>query len=357
MAPTPPRHSDFHHANIQHPAKVWVIAEIGVNHDGSVARATELIHAAAKAGAHAVKFQLFRPDRLLSAQAQLAQYQKSQTSPTPPQNPRSLLAKLTLTPDDLQPLRDATQAAGMAFVVTPFSLEDVADLKSLDIDAVKIASPDAVNLPLLEATAQLNKPLWISTGTCDLNELDAAAKLVQQTNGALFQCVSAYPTPDASAALGGVIALKNRFPELRIGYSDHTADQDTGALAVAAGACVLEKHLTHDPTAPGPDHAVSLDPAALGHYIAAAKRAAVRLGPLTKICQPLETDVRKVSRQSLCLTRDLPAGHRLTPADLTIKRPGTGLPAAALTATLGRTLKRAVTRDNLLHEADLAPQT
>jgi len=253
-----------------------------------------------------VKFQLFRPADLLSADATLAAYQEGQADA-----PRDLLEKVALRTAALGPLRDEAHAAGLAFVVTPFSVADVADLAALNVDAVKIASPDAVNPMLLEAAAGLQRPLWVSTGTCEASELDDAAAHAAEADGALLQCVSAYPTPDAAAALGGIAALRARYPALRIGYSDHTADEDTGALAVAAGACLLEKHLTHDPAAPGPDHAVSLDPAALGRYVAAAHRAAVRLGPAAKTCQTIEQDVRAVSRQSLCAARDLPAGHRL----------------------------------------------
>lgn len=346
MPPAP----DFHHADARRPARVAVIAEIGVNHDGNPATAVELIRAAAHAGADAVKFQLFRPAELLSADAALAGYQAGRAA-----SARDLLDPLSLAPETLARLRDAAHTAGLAFAVTPFSVTDAADLARLGVDAVKIASPDAVNPPLLEAAAGLGCPLWVSTGTCRDDELDDAARHAAATpGGALLQCVSAYPTPDHAAALGGIAALRQRFGHLPVGYSDHTADEDTGALAVAAGACLLEKHLTHDPTAPGPDHAVSLDPDALGRYIAAARRAAVRLGPTTKTCQRIEQDVRTVSRQSLCATRDLPAGHQLVAGDLTVKRPGTGLPAVAYRTTLGRTLSRPVTANHLLVPADLA---
>ena len=339
---------DFHHADANRPARVAVIAEIGVNHDGDPAVAQALIRAAAHAGADAVTFQLFRPADLLSADATLAAYQEGQADA-----PRDLLEKVALRTAALGPLRDEAHAAGLAFVVTPFSVADVADLAALKVDAVKIASPDAVNPMLLEAASGLQRPMWVSTGTCEASELDDAAAHAVEADGALLQCVSSYPTPDHAAALGGIAALRARYPALRIGYSDHTADEDTGALAVAAGACLLEKHLTHDPAAPGPDHAVSLDPAALGRYVAAAHRAAVRLGPATKTCQTIEQDVRAVSRQSLCAARDLPAGHRLAAGDLVVKRPGTGVPAAAYRATLGRTLARPVTADRLLQPADL----
>lgn len=340
----------FATADADHAARVMVIAEIGVNHDGQPDRAAELLAAAAEAGADAVKFQLFRPDRLLSAEALLATYQDGQAD-----DARALLDALTLPLDAMRQLRETARQLGLQFLVTPFSLGDVADLQSLDVDAVKIASPDAVNTPLLEAAAQLGKPMFISTGTCDLEELGPAAELAPHTGGALLQCVSAYPTPDPDAALGGIAVLNDRFG-LRgaVGYSDHTAALDTGALAVAAGACVLEKHLTHDRSAPGPDHAASIDPADFAAYVAAVRRASAMLGPRRKTCTAVERDVQKVSRQSVCAVRDLPAGHVLTRSDLDVKRPGTGIPARQLDGVVGRRLARPVKDDHLLHTEDLA---
>ncbi|MEX0744544.1 MAG: N-acetylneuraminate synthase family protein [Phycisphaeraceae bacterium] len=332
------------------PPRVWVIAELGVNHDGCVDRAIALTRAAKVAGADAVKLQRFEPERLLSNQAQLAGYQAGQAA-----DAGALLRSLTLDLDAMRAVRHAAHAAGLAFVVTPFSLPDVADLAALGADAVKLASPDAVNLPLLREASGLGVPMLLSTGTCELAELEPAAALLKQhaPGGCLIQCVSSYPTPAEAAALGGIAALADRFG-LPVGYSDHTQSMLTGALAVAGGAVVLEKHLTHDRTAKGPDHATSLEPDALAEYVAQARLATAMLGPRAKTLLPIERDVQQVSRQSLCATRDLPAGHVLSRDDLTIKRPGTGLPAAQLDQTLGKRLARAVQDNDLLQLDDLA---
>jgi N-acetylneuraminate synthase/N,N'-diacetyllegionaminate synthase len=331
-------------------ARVMVIAELGVNHDGQVALAERLVDAAADAGADAVKVQLFHPDRLLSNQSLLASYQQSAA-----EDPRALLGGLALGVAQLRPIAARARRRGLRFLVTPFSLPDVEDLAALDADAIKIASPDAVNLPLLEACATLGRPLLISTGTCTLDELAPAAMRLREhaPGGALLHCVSSYPTPRGDAALGAIRVMREAFG-LPIGYSDHTPDLDTGALAVAGGAIVLEKHLTHDKAAPGPDHAASITPEELRDYIRRAREAAAMLGPAAKRVLPIEADVQKVSRQSLCATRDLPAGHTLGADDLTIKRPGTGLPAARLAATIGRTLARPVAANDLLGPDDLA---
>jgi N-acetylneuraminate synthase/N,N'-diacetyllegionaminate synthase len=337
----------FGHAEAQRAARVGVIAEIGVNHDGDVGRAEALVRAAAGAGADAVKLQCFRPGRLLSADARLAGYQAGQAV-----DAAGLLERLTLGPAELADLAEVTRGLGLRFVLTPFSLEDLDDLASIGVDAVKVASPDAVNTPLLEASAGLGRPMLISTGTADLDELGPAAAAVAARGGALLQCVSAYPTPEPDAALGGIAAIRQRFG-LATGYSDHTPAEDGGALAVAAGACVVEKHLTYDRSAAGPDHAASLEPAAFERYVAAVRRATAMLGPVAKRCGAVERDVRAVSRQSVCVTRDLPAGHVLRAGDLTVKRPGTGLPAARLASVLGRRLARAVQGDRLLRAEDL----
>lgn len=339
----------FHAADADRPAAVAIVAEIGVNHDGDAAVGRGLIDAAARAGADAVKFQYFHPDRLLSQQAELAGYQRGKAA-----SQRELLKKLALPIEVLAGLVEYTRAAGLAAVVTPFSPNDPSEVAGLGLDAVKIASPDAVNPPLLDAAAALGLPLLISTGTCALGELAYAAALLKRhrAGGCLLHCVSSYPTPLEDAGLAGIAVLAEQFG-LAVGYSDHTALVQTGGLAVAAGAVVLEKHLTHDPGAPGPDHAVSLDPDQFAAYVGQARAAAVMLGRRVKDAAPIEQDVRRVSRQSVCVVRDLPAGHTLTAEDLTVKRPGTGIPAAELGRVLGKTLARGVVGNNLLAPGDI----
>jgi len=330
---------------------VFVIAEIGVNHDGEVERAVALVEAAATAGADAVKLQRFVPERLLSNQAQLAGYQAGVAG-----DAAALLRPLSLGLGAMRQVGEAARAMGLKFVVTPFSLADVPELGGLGVDAVKIASPDCVNTPLLEAAAGLGVPMLVSTGTCEPPEVEPAAAVLSghAAGVALLQCVSSYPTAAEDAALGGIAAIRERFG-LPVGYSDHTACEQTGGLAVAAGAVVLEKHLTYDRSAKGPDHAASLEPDGLKRYVDAARGAAVMLGAKAKRRLAVEGDVAAVSRQSVCAARDLPAGHELAAEDLTVKRPGTGIPAAGLSSTAGRRLARAVAAGDLVMPGDLAP--
>lgn len=328
-------------------AEVCVVAEIGVNHDGDVARALQLVDAAAFAGADAVKLQLFNPRHLLSNQAQLAEYQKASDSSV-----FDMLDRLKLSPEAMVTIRRAAHRLGLGFVVTPFSLEQIEDLDQLDVDAVKIASPDVVNLPLLKAAAELGLPMIVSTGTSDLEEIAGATGIISDRPCCLLHCISSYPAPAAAASLYAMQAMRDRFG-LPVGYSDHTTELLTGALAVAAGACVIEKHLTYDRRAAGPDHAASFDAQQFRQYVRLIRQAESMTGPVCKVVEASEQEVRRISRQSVCAVRDLPAGHVLRREDLTVKRPGTGVAAARLEEVFGRPLVRAVKANDLLVDGDV----
>ncbi|BAM05143.1 N-acetylneuraminate synthase family protein [Phycisphaera mikurensis] len=344
----------FHHADAERAARVAVIAEAGVNHNGSVDAALRLVDAAADAGADAVKFQRFDPATLLAAGAGLADYQAAGGAA----DAAGLLGPLVLPGDAWTRLADAAAARGIALVVTPFSPADCRALRPLAtrLAAMKIASPDAVNPPLLVAAAAIGRPLIVSTGAAGLEELGPAVAAVRAggPGSALLHCVSAYPTPPDAAALGGVAALRSACG-VAVGYSDHTAGVETGGWAVAAGACVLEKHLTLDRSAPGPDHAASLEPAGFADYTRRAHAAAAAVGPLAKSPSPLEAGVAAVARQSVAAARDLPAGTVLAREDLAVMRPGTGIPAAELGALAGRRLRHAARAGHLLPRDALDP--
>ena len=328
-----------------HPA--YVIAELGVNHDGSVFRALELTRAAKAAGADAIKLQLFDPRLLLSSEAGLADYQKSNA-----EDVFDMLAALQLDVDAMRQVRDLAHSLDLAFIVTPFSMELAGAMRSLDVDAIKIASPDAVNLPLIAAMLALQKPMLISTGTCGIEELAPAVALTRSAPTALLHCVSAYPVAPQRADLTRINRLARRY-RLPVGYSDHTTDLHSGMLAVTSqGACIVERHLTYDRAAPGPDHSASLNPLEFREYVNLIRsgEASLRVPPAN---DETEAEVRRLSRQSVCLKRALPAGAILRREDLTVKRPGTGIPAAELESVIGRTLARDMKANTLLREADL----
>ena len=193
----------------------------------------------------------------------------------------------------------------------------------------------------------LGKPLLVSTGTASIDEVRTVTGWLGDHPHVLLQCVSGYPTPDESASLAGRAAMYQVNPNA-LGYSDHTTAVDTGGFAVASGARLLEKHLTHDRAAAGPDHTTSLDPGQLKEYIRLAHRAWQMLGPPEKRVLEIEQDVRRVSRQSLTTTQALPAGHVIAAEELTIKRPGTGISPMRWDEVIGRTASRDFAADELI---------
>lgn len=313
----------------------YVIAEIGVNHDGSPERALALTRLAAKAGADAVKFQLFEADRLMSRAAKLAAYQKAAGE----SDPIEMLRRLELSIDQLAPCVEEAHRLGVHAIVSVFSVELVPVAERLAWDAYKSASPDIINKPLLEAMAATGKPLIVSTGASTLEEVARAVEWLSPIHDrlALLQCVSCYPTEESDAELGGIAALRAVFGG-SVGYSDHTRSERMSSLAVGAGACVLEKHFTDDRTRQGPDHAASLEPAMMERYLRESRSPRPAACSPGKRVLPIEQDVRTVSRQSLVTVRSLPAGHVLTRGDLTIKRPGVGTPPFEIEQVLGTAL-------------------
>jgi N,N'-diacetyllegionaminate synthase len=327
---------NIHDRTISDTNRTFVIAEIGVNHDGSVRRALELVDLAAAAGADAVKLQFFSADRLMNAAAKFAEYQESRVdAPTP----ADMLRKYELSAVDAERVVEYIRRRGLVPVATPFSLGDVDAVGKLDLPAVKIASPDLVNRPLLERAAVTGRPMLVSTGAATMDEVATAVDWLRGLDAtfALLHCVSSYPTPAVDANLRWIGEL-SRFG-VPVGYSDHTTEPLAGALAVAAGACIVEKHLTYDRHATGPDHSASADPLQLSAYIATIRTAETMRGVTTKRVLDVERDVRHVSRQSLVLTRPLRAGQCVTNADLTVQRPGSGIPAADWSLAVGRRLR------------------
>ncbi len=321
-----------------------------MNHDGDVAVGERLVEAAAGAGADAVKFQLFRAGLLLSDQAGLVDYQKESAG-----NADDLLGPLELSPEKMVLLIRKAQGLGMAAVVTPFSVELVGACVAMGVDAIKLASPDLVNRPLVEEAARTGLPLIVSTGAAELGEVERTVgwlgAAVERT--VILHCVSAYPTVANCAALGGIVALRNVYSHVAIGYSDHTVETMTGALAVSAGACLLEKHLTLDRKRKGPDHAASLEPLEFTEYARLARMAYAMRGPMVKEVQGIERGVRLQTRQSVVAVRAIAAGTVLTREMLTVKRPGTGIPAAMLEETVGKRTRRAVAGNAVVMPEDL----
>lgn len=330
-------------------APCFIIAEIGVNHDGRLETALALVQAAADAGADAVKLQLFKASRLVHRSARLADYQIAVGAP----DPATLLREYELAEQDVRRIVEAITAAAMVPLATPFSPEDLDIVADLSLPAVKLASPDLVNALLIDKAAALELPMLLSTGAATEAEVDWAVDRLDSLMArfALLHCVSAYPTPDAVANIGRMRELANRYG-VCVGYSDHTQQLHAGAVAVAAGARIIEKHLTHDRTAAGPDHAASADPYQFAEYIRQIRLAERLLGSSGMAMQAIENDVREVSRQSLVARRDIAAGTLITPRDLTCQRPGTGISAQYLDEVIGKTARRPIRAGDMLTSAE-----
>jgi sialic acid synthase SpsE len=344
------------HCTIGAGHRPYIIAELGVNHDGDPERALELTDMAADCGADAIKLQCFEADRLMSRASRLASYQERAGE----HDPVDMLRRLELPLDQMRRVVQRAHDRGIHALVTVFSVELVEQAAALEWDGFKTASPDIIHLPLLEALMSTGRPLVISTGASTLDEVQRAARwLAPATDRTMFmQCVSSYPTPAGLEAFEGITAIAHATGR-PCGYSDHTSAHETGARACEAGAVALEKHITWNTAAAGPDHAASLDRQGLRTYCALVRQSheAGRWGtaslPGRKEVLDIEREVRQVSRQSLVTTRALPAGHRLTRADLTIKRPGTGLAPWYLTQAVGATLAAAVAADTPLSADDI----
>lgn len=323
-----------------------VIAEIGVNHDGQLDRALRLVEMAAKAGADAVKLQIFRAASLMHQSSSFASYQKKNVEAA---NPVEMLKQYELSDSDLATVVEAIEQRGMMALATPFSPADIEVIDQLDLPGIKIASPDIVNQLLLERAADSGRPMIVSTGAATIVEIAQAVQWLSnyRTCFALMHCVSSYPTPACDAHLSWITDLAARF-DAPVGYSDHTTDVIAGALAVAAGACIVEKHLTYDCTAKGPDHSASADPAQFSEYVRQIRTAQTMYGGGAKHVLPIERDVRTVSRQSLVVMRNIASGERIQLSDLTVQRPGTGIPAAHARAAAGKIARKPLPTGTML---------
>jgi N,N'-diacetyllegionaminate synthase len=325
----------------------YIIAEAGVNHDGSPERALQLVDAAAAVGADAVKFQVFCARELTTRTAGMADYQKV----TGARSQRQMLERLELSDAALERISARCRKRAIEFLATPFSVVDLERLLFFGVRALKIASTDLNNSPLLRAAVEAGLPLICSTGAATAAEIRTAVKRLRAWGAGsrlvLLHCVSSYPTPLQAANLRAITALRTEF-DVPAGFSDHTSETQTGAWAVSAGACVLEKHFTLDRSASGPDHAMSLTPAALADYIAAVRSAESALGTGTLGMTDLEADVRAVARKSVVTARALRAGTILTPDMLAVKRPAGGIEPDQLQRLIGRKVTANIGRDKLL---------
>jgi N,N'-diacetyllegionaminate synthase len=331
----------------------FVIAEAGVNHNGDPDMARKLVDVAAAAGADAVKFQTFDPEKLVTASAPKAAYQQRNDGNTRSQ--REMLEALVLPRALHAELRTRAESKGMMFLSSPFD-EDAADfLAALGVPALKIPSGELTNHLLLAHLAAKKLPLLMSTGMATLDEIAAALSALQVAGSrdvALFHCVSNYPCSPEEANLRAMATMRERFG-LPVGWSDHTLGIDVSLAAVAMGAELLEKHFTLDRGLPGPDHKASLEPGELHALVRGVRNVEAARGSGQKHPTASESAVALVARRSLHYRADRPAGHVLTRNDLQALRPGDGISPARVNELVGRVLTKAVNAGSRLTLADL----
>lgn len=304
---------------------VIVIAEAGVNHNGSFELAKKMVDAAKEAGVDYVKFQTFNPKKLVSKYAEKAEYQKETTGSDETQ--LQMLQKLTLTEDNFLSLRDYCKEVGIGFISTPFDLDSIAFLETFDMDFWKVPSGEVTNLPYLEAIARTKRKVVMSTGMCDMNEIQDAMDVLRKngtTEITLLHCNTQYPTPYEHVNLSAMSTIKDTLHK-EVGYSDHTQGIEVPIAAVAMGATVIEKHFTLDRNMEGPDHKASLDLTELKQMVSAIRNIEKAIGNGLKEPSTSELTNKSVARKSIVASREIKRGEIFSEYNLTTKRPGTGI--------------------------------
>jgi N,N'-diacetyllegionaminate synthase len=330
--------------------KILIIAEAGVNHNGDISLAKQLINVAAEAGADLVKFQTFSADRLVTRTAKKANYQKRSTDSTESQH--EMLSRLELTEAMHLELIAHCEMRKIGFLSTGFDIESIDLLSNLGQDCFKVPSGELTNLPYLRHIGQLEKKIILSTGMSTLGDIEAAIDVLENAGTprakiTVLHCTTEYPTPMAEVNLRAMQSIHAAFGT-EVGYSDHTQGIEVSIAAVAMGAAVIEKHFTLDRNLPGPDHQASLEPKELNAMVAAIRNIEVALGDGIKRLTPSEVNNKSIVRKSLIASRQIKAGEPFTAENITTKRPGIGISPMQWDEVLGRAARRDFLADELI---------
>lgn len=330
--------------------KVIIIAEAGVNHNGSYELAIKMVDEAKRAGADYVKFQTAKPELVISTFAPKAEYQKVTTGAAESQLEMCKAIHLPLT--DYKPLKEYCDKVGIGFMSTPFDLVSIDVLEPLDMDYYKIPSGEITNLPYLRKIASKHRPVILSTGMCEVKEVEAALQVLEQggvkrSDIIVLHCNTEYPTPMADVNLRAMDDLR-RSLGVEVGYSDHTKGIEVPIAAVALGATVIEKHFTLDKTMEGPDHKASLEPDELKVMVDAIRNIEQALGDGHKHVSPSERKNMDIARKSIVAARDIRKGEVLTEENITTKRPGNGISPMRWDSVIGTTAIRDFGYDELI---------
>lgn len=330
--------------------KVIIIAEAGVNHNGSYELAIKMVDEAKRAGADYVKFQTAKPELVISTFAPKAEYQKETTGAAESQLEMCKAIHLPLA--DYKPLKEYCDKVGIGFMSTPFDLVSIDVLEPLDMDYYKIPSGEITNLPYLRKIASKHRPVILSTGMCEVEEVEAALQVlelggVKRSDIIVLHCNTEYPTPMDDVNLRAMDDLR-RSLGVEVGYSDHTKGIEVPIAAVALGATVIEKHFTLDKTMEGPDHKASLEPDELKAMVDAIRNIEQALGDGHKHVSPSERKNMDIARKSIVAARDIRKGEVLTEENITTKRPGNGISPMRWDSVIGTTAIRDFGYDELI---------
>jgi len=331
---------------------VLIIAEAGVNHNGSIETAKKMIDKAVDADVDIIKFQTFKSEKLVSKSAQQAEYQKKNIGSSTDNSQLNMLKKLELSHTDHKELIEYCHTKGIKFFSTAFDLESVDYLHSLNIGLWKIPSGEITNYPYLKKIAQFGEPVILSTGMCEMEDIEAALRVLKD-NGlskdkiSILHCNTEYPTPFKDVNLLAMNELKERFG-VRVGYSDHTKGIEVPIAAVALGAEIIEKHFTLDRNMEGPDHKASLEPDELKAMVSAIRNIELALGDGHKTISESERKNIAVARKSIVAAKDIKAGEIFTENNLAVKRPGNGISPMDWENVIGKTAKKDFAEDELI---------
>jgi N,N'-diacetyllegionaminate synthase len=331
--------------------KTFIIAEAGVNHNGSLDMAFQLIDVAVAAGADAVKFQTFKAEKVIAVNAPKAGYQKDTTGSDESQ--LEMVKKLELDETAHNKLHQYCKHKGIQFLSTPFDLESIDLLYRLGLEIFKIPSGEITNLPYLRKLGALKKRLILSTGMADLGEIEDALDILTESGTSLgnitvLHCNTEYPTPFEDVNLKAMLTIRNAFPGIAIGYSDHTNGIEVPIAAVAMGASVIEKHFTLDRNLPGPDHRASLEPHELSAMISGIRNIEKALGTGSKKPSPSELKNKPIARKSIVAAFPIENGEMFTEINVTVKRPGTGISPMRWDEIIGRKALKPYQKDELI---------
>ena len=312
----------------------FIIAEIGVNHNGSVDLAKKMIKSASICGVDAVKFQTFVSEDLVTDNAKTAKYQENNTNEN---SQLEMLKKLELSFEDFHELKMYSEDCGVIFLSSPFDFKSVDLLEKLNISLYKLGSGELTNLELIDYVLKTNKPLILSTGMATLDEIKETYNHIKnKDNLVILHCITGYPTSFEEANLNFIKTLQNEL-NVPIGFSDHSPGIELPIAAVALGACVVEKHFTLDKTLEGPDHKASLNTDEFKAMVSAIRNVEVAMGDGVRRFSKNEKEIKQVARKSIVLNEYVKKGSVLKREMLSIKRPGTGISPKYIDDVVGKT--------------------